>query len=113
MAKKFDIETRDLSSLYFVKHQFRSDLNFFTDDLNILFEKLSTQYNEKVYEVQFWLAIPKFKKLTKAQLRKLMIGSATLNEKGWHKDHYNYNKAERWEVKPAKRKTPARNTKKR
>lgn len=33
-------------------------------------------------------------------------------QKGWHKDHYNYNKAEKWERKPAKRKTPARNVKK-
>ena len=32
-------------------------------------------------------------------------------QKGWHKDHYNYNKAESWEVKPAKRKIPARNIK--
>ena len=32
-------------------------------------------------------------------------------QKGWHKDHYNYNKAESWEIKPAKRKLPATNTK--
>lgn len=30
-------------------------------------------------------------------------------QKGWHKDHYNYNKAEKWEVKPSKRKIKARN----
>ncbi len=30
-------------------------------------------------------------------------------QKGWHKDHHNYNKAEKWERTPAKRKTPARN----
>ena len=35
-----------------------------------------------------------------------------LSERGWHKDHYNYNKAEKWERTPAKRKTPARNVKK-
>ena len=34
-------------------------------------------------------------------------------QKGWHKDHYNYNKAESWEIKPAKRKIPARNYSKR
>ena len=34
-------------------------------------------------------------------------------QKGWHKDHYNYNKAEKWERPPAKRKTPARNIKRR
>ena len=33
----------------------------------------------------------------------------TLSARGWHKDHNNYNKAEKWERKPAKRKTPARN----
>ena len=30
-------------------------------------------------------------------------------QKGWHKEHNNYNKAENWERTPAKRKTPARN----
>lgn len=30
-------------------------------------------------------------------------------QKGWHKDHNNYNKAEKWERTPTKRKTPARN----
>jgi Na+-transporting NADH:ubiquinone oxidoreductase subunit NqrC len=30
-------------------------------------------------------------------------------QKGWHKEHHNYNKAEKWERTPAKRKTPARN----
>jgi len=33
----------------------------------------------------------------------------TTRQRGWHKDHYNYNKAEKWERTPAKRKTPARN----
>jgi hypothetical protein len=32
-----------------------------------------------------------------------------LSERGWHKDHYNYNRAEKWERTPAKRKTVARN----
>jgi hypothetical protein len=32
-----------------------------------------------------------------------------LSAKGWHKDHYNYNKAESYERKPAARRTPARN----
>lgn len=36
----------------------------------------------------------------------------TLSARGWHKDHNNYNKAESWERTPAKRKTPARNVKK-
>lgn len=33
----------------------------------------------------------------------------TLSARGWHKEHNNYNKAEKWERKPANRKTPARN----
>jgi|688.fasta_scaffold579888_1 hypothetical protein len=33
----------------------------------------------------------------------------TLSARGWHKEHNNYNKAEKWERTPAKRKTPARN----
>jgi hypothetical protein len=33
----------------------------------------------------------------------------TLSARGWHKDHYNYNKAERHERTPAKRRTPAQN----
>lgn len=28
---------------------------------------------------------------------------------GWHKDHYNYNKSESWELPPSLRRTPARN----
>ena len=38
--------------------------------------------------------------------------SVNLSAKGWHKDHYNYNKREKHETTPAKRKTPARNVKK-
>ncbi len=33
----------------------------------------------------------------------------TLSAKGWHKDHYNYNKAEKHELPPSLRRTPARN----
>ena len=32
-----------------------------------------------------------------------------LSARGWHKEHNNYNAAEKWERVPAKRKTPARN----
>lgn len=32
-----------------------------------------------------------------------------LSARGWHKDHYNYNKAEKHERTPATRRTPARN----
>ena len=33
----------------------------------------------------------------------------TLSARGWHKDHYNYNKAEKYELPPSLRRTPARN----
>jgi len=33
----------------------------------------------------------------------------TLSARGWHKEHYNYNKAEKWELPPSLRRTPARN----
>jgi len=33
----------------------------------------------------------------------------TLSARGWHKDHYNYNKAEKHELPPSLRRTPARN----
>ena len=33
----------------------------------------------------------------------------TLSARGWHKDHNNYNKSEKWELPPSLRRTPARN----
>lgn len=44
---------------------------------------------------------------------KMLAEQMSEKQKGWHKDHYNYNKAEKWERPPAKRKTPARNVKRR
>lgn len=47
---------------------------------------------------------------------KELKGAIKLSEKrgrAWSKDHYNYNKSEKWEVTPAKRKVQARNVKKR
>ena len=37
------------------------------------------------------------------------ISESNLSARGWHKDHYNYNKAEKHERTPGKRRTPARN----
>ena len=50
-------------------------------------------------------------KLASSERSTFTIPASTLSARGWHKDHYNYNKAESWEIKPAKRKLPARNTK--
>jgi hypothetical protein len=35
--------------------------------------------------------------------------TTTLSARGWHKDHNNYNKKEKWELPPSLRRTPARN----
>lgn len=40
---------------------------------------------------------------------KIKVTPKMLSARGWTKDHYNFNKAEKWERKPAKRKIPARN----
>jgi len=37
------------------------------------------------------------------------IPTGQLSARGWHKDHYNYNKAEKHELPPSLRRTPARN----
>jgi hypothetical protein len=46
-------------------------------------------------------------------IKELKASAKQLSErqKGWNKDHYNYNKAEVWEKLPTKRKIPARNIK--
>lgn len=36
-------------------------------------------------------------------------GKLSEKQRGWHKDHYNYNKAEKHELPPSLRRTPARN----
>jgi hypothetical protein len=47
--------------------------------------------------------------LPKMLSEQLTIKFPGTKQKGWHKDHNNYNKREKWERTPAKRKTPARN----
>lgn len=82
MAKKDILETRNVSALYFVQHPFRSDLNFFSFDLDQLRKELDITgvmgkaakgYLPAIYEVQFWLKKPIFKKYTLAQLKKLNL----------------------------------------
>ena len=43
------------------------------------------------------------------EAREKAKSKTTLSARGWHKDHNNYNKAEKHERTPAKRRTPARN----
>ena len=76
MASKDIKPTREIYALYFAKHPYRSDLNFFSFDLNALKKELvqnKAPYAPDIYEVEFWKTKPAFKKLTKAQLKKLNI----------------------------------------
>jgi hypothetical protein len=47
--------------------------------------------------------------LLDSELSHWQARTTQLSARGWHKDHYNYNKAESYERKPAARRTPARN----
>ena len=59
------------------------------------------------------LKIPGLTNMEKTAICKIMAipvpHHLSEKQKGWHKDHNNFNKAEKWERTPAKRKTPARN----
>lgn len=50
-----------------------------------------------------WVAIRDYLKATTKP------HNTQLSARGWHKDHYNYNKAEKHELPPSLRRTPARN----
>jgi hypothetical protein len=93
-----NIQTSKLNVLWLVTSPFRSDLNAFVSDRkqleNKLFE-LSNGYTPIVYEVQFWLKVPKFKKLTKIQLKKIL--EFDLGESGRAKDMRYYNAAQKHE----------------
>jgi hypothetical protein len=69
---------------------------------NLGFKPVGVGYDEKKQVYIFCSEI--FEDLKDAQ--KSFKG---LSARGWHKNHNNYNKAEKWERTPAKRKTPARN----
>lgn len=108
------IQTHKIGALYFIKNPYRRDLDCFATtphELSKVLEDNLTSYNPIIYEVEFWKALPKFKKLTKIQLKKLFGQELAERKTGkaWQKDHYNYNPAEKWEVKPKKRKVKARN----
>lgn len=109
------IESYKIGALYFIKNPYRRDLDSFATtphELSKILEKNTTNYNPIIYEVEFFKTIPKFKKLTKTQLKNLFGEQLSEKQKGWHKDHYNFNKAEKWETPPKKRKIPARNVRK-
>jgi len=109
-----NIQTSKLNVLWLVTSPYRSDLNAFVSDpqqlANKLFE-LSTGYVPIVYEVQFWLKTPKFKKLTKMQLKKILDFNLAETPRG--KDMRFYNAAQKHErAYLPKRKTVRTYTKK-
>jgi hypothetical protein len=77
MASKNNIATHQIPGMWFVKFPFRSDINFFSYDLEALKKEITKQgyysYQPDIYEVQFWLKKPIFKKYTLAQLKKLNL----------------------------------------
>jgi hypothetical protein len=76
MAKKDIIPTREIYALYFVSYRFRTDQAFFSFDLDELRKEIlkrPADSNKSIYEVEFYLKKPTFKKLTVAQLKKLNL----------------------------------------
>ena len=76
MTTKKIITTSEIYALYFAKHPYRSDLNFFAFDLEELrteLKKRNLSYAPEIYEVQFFMKKPIFKKYTLAQLKKLNL----------------------------------------
>ena len=95
-----NIQTNKLNALWLVTSPYRSDLNAFVSDVKQLEKKLyelSTGYVPIVYEVQFWLKTPKFKKLTKLQLKKLLEFNLAEKIPGRSKDMRFYNPAQKHE----------------
>ena len=94
------IETHKISALYFVKNPYRRDLDKFCTEpkeLIKIMESNVTSYNPIIYEVEFWKAIPKFKKLSKVQLKKLFEFNLAEKISGRSKDVRYYNAAEKHE----------------
>jgi hypothetical protein len=75
MARKDIITTREIPGLYYVKNQFRSDLDYFALNLYDLTKaiKADSNTNQDIYEVQFWMKKPTFRKLTKTERKKLNL----------------------------------------
>jgi hypothetical protein len=99
--------------------------------------RLTTEYNNQMKDVVKKLGelkkikpsntySPELNKLIKSKIRSVklqlsflediltsqdigLMEKGTLSARGWHKDHYNYNKAEKHELPPSLRRTPARN----
>jgi hypothetical protein len=110
------IETHKISALYFVKNPYRRDLDkFCTTPMELIKEiqNNKTSYEPLIYEVQFFLATPKFKKLTKTQLKKIFEFNLAEKIPGRAKDRQFFNASEKHErAYLPKRKTVAKKYKK-
>jgi len=76
MAKKHNIPTSEIPGMWFIKNPFRGDLNSFSFDLDEVRKTVKhahLSYTPEIYEVQFWLKKPAFKKLTQSELKKLNL----------------------------------------
>jgi len=76
------IETHKISALYYIKNPYRRDLDKFCTtaaELKKIYNNAETSYNPIVYEIEFWKAIPKFKKLSLAALKKLVAETLAEN----------------------------------
>lgn len=76
------LETHKIGSLYFVKNPYRRDLDKFCTtpaELKKIFNDPGLSYIPVVYECHFWLAVPKFKKLSSAALKKLFAENLAEN----------------------------------
>jgi hypothetical protein len=95
------IQTHKILGLWFVKNPYRRDLDTFCTEINDVIKTINattmTSYEPVVYECQFWLQTPKFKKLTKTQLKKLLGFELSEKIPGRSKDLRFYNATQKSE----------------
>jgi hypothetical protein len=110
------IDTHKITALYFVKNPYRRDLDKFCTEPKELIKAIesnATSYTPIIYEVEFWRSIPKFKKLSKPQLKKLFEFNLAEKIPGRSKDIRYHNAAQKHErAYLPKRKTVRTYTKK-
>ena len=76
------LETNNIYPLYFVRNTYRKYYDVFCttpQELQHIFNNLSTNSKPVVYECCFWLPVPKFKKLSPAALKKLFAENLAEN----------------------------------
>ena len=89
-------------------NQFDKLYDYVLNDYRLEVEKQYRALADKLRD--FLYQDPKYKFISPSyEARERSRSKTTLSARGWHKDHYNYNKAEKWELPPSLRRTPARN----